>query len=271
MERLDGIYSGDAFGRVISTAIIGSKIVVFFASQTSNVSEWTLDEIFFALIHGKPVIPVRLDKSNYKYEVELRLCRFDYIDYSCITDRPLAMEKLVRSLRNKIGGGNRPVQFSQDDYVDLGLPSGTKWKSVNETGGTNGVYTFREALAAFGNRLPTKERFVELLNSCTWTGSGYKVTGLNSDLITLLRRATAAATMNRWIAWASIGLLRPTVWRARGTWCSLHPTATQLTIPLNAVCPCGWFKVNEKLSVSLHPQIIRFCLTDFSRSGVWAR
>ncbi len=185
MERLDGIYSGDAFGRVISTAIIGSKIVVFFASHTSNVSEWTLDEIFFALIHGKPVIPVRLDKSNYKYEVELRLCGFDYIDYSCITDRPLAMEKLVRSLRNKIGEGNRPVQFSQDDYVDLGLPSGTKWKSVNETGGTNGFYTFREALAAFGNRLPTKERFVELLNSCTWTGSGYKVTGLNSDLITL--------------------------------------------------------------------------------------
>ena len=72
-------------------------------------------------------------------------------------------------------------------YVDLGLPSGTKWKSVNETGGTDGFYTYDEAVAAFGSRLPTKEQWEELINECTWswTGSGYKVTGQNGQSITL--------------------------------------------------------------------------------------
>lgn len=72
-------------------------------------------------------------------------------------------------------------------YVDLGLPSGTKWKSVNETGGTKGFYTYDEAVSAFRSKLPTKEQFDELLNSCTWswTGSGYKVKGPNGRSITL--------------------------------------------------------------------------------------
>ena len=54
------------------------------------------------------------------------------------------------------------------DYVDLGLPSGTKWKSANETGGYNGFYTFDEAVSTFGDKLPTKEQFEELKNNCTW-------------------------------------------------------------------------------------------------------
>lgn len=69
-------------------------------------------------------------------------------------------------------------------YVDLGLPSGTKWKDKNEDGG---FYTYDEAVSKFGNKLPTKVQFEELLNSCnwTWTGSGYKVTGPNGQSITL--------------------------------------------------------------------------------------
>lgn len=37
-------------------------------------------------------------------------------------------------------------------YVDLGLPSKTKWKSQNE----KGFYTIKEAMSQFGDRLPTK-------------------------------------------------------------------------------------------------------------------
>ncbi len=72
-------------------------------------------------------------------------------------------------------------------YVDLGLPSGTKWKSVNETGGKDGFYTYDEAVATFGDQLPTKERWEELERKCTWswTDSGYKVTGPNGQSITL--------------------------------------------------------------------------------------
>lgn len=69
-------------------------------------------------------------------------------------------------------------------YVDLGLPSGTKWKSQNEPGG---FYKYNEAVERFGNKLPTKKQFEELKSYCTWewTGKGYKVTGFNGNYITL--------------------------------------------------------------------------------------
>lgn len=69
-------------------------------------------------------------------------------------------------------------------YVDLGLPSGTLWKDKNESGG---FYTYDEAMKAFGNDLPTKEQFEELVSSCkwAWTGNGYKVTGPSGASISL--------------------------------------------------------------------------------------
>ena len=62
-------------------------------------------------------------------------------------------------------------------YVDLGLPSGTKWKSQNEPG----FYKYEEAVEKFRNRLPTKAQIEELKNECTWSwiDSGYKVVGPN--------------------------------------------------------------------------------------------
>ena len=70
-------------------------------------------------------------------------------------------------------------------YVDLGLPSGTKWQTKNED--AQDFYTYAEAVAQFGDKLPTKEQLEELKNSCQWewTGSGYKVTGPNGSTITL--------------------------------------------------------------------------------------
>lgn len=44
-------------------------------------------------------------------------------------------------------------------FIDLGLPSGTLWAAENE----DGYFTFDEAVEKFGNSLPTKEQFEELI------------------------------------------------------------------------------------------------------------
>lgn len=71
-------------------------------------------------------------------------------------------------------------------YVDLGLPSGTLWKELNE-GGDYAYYTFDEAINKFGNKLPTKQQLEELISKCTWRwiGNGYKVIGPNGNSIIL--------------------------------------------------------------------------------------
>lgn len=70
-----------------------------------------------------------------------------------------------------------------EGYTDLGLPSRTLWKNFNATG----RHSHDAAKNSFGNRLPTKEQWQELIAECqwTWTGSGYKVTGPNGKSITL--------------------------------------------------------------------------------------
>ncbi len=73
--------------------------------------------------------------------------------------------------------------LAKSDYVDLGLPSGKKWRDHNESG----RYDYDSASRSFGSKLPTKAQWDELVNLCTWrwTGSGYIVTGLNGNYIIL--------------------------------------------------------------------------------------
>lgn len=72
------------------------------------------------------------------------------------------------------------VLSASAQYVDLGLPSGTKWKATNESG----FYTIEEALN-FGDNLPAKWQLEELRDHCSWqwTGNGYKVIGSNGKSI----------------------------------------------------------------------------------------
>ena len=69
-------------------------------------------------------------------------------------------------------------------WVDLGLPSGTLWKSTNEKGV---YYTYDEAVSQFGDNLPAREQFEELKAFCTWewNGKGYVVKGDNGNSIVL--------------------------------------------------------------------------------------
>lgn len=71
-------------------------------------------------------------------------------------------------------------------YVDLGLPSGTLWKDIEEE---IGLCSYDQAIKKFGNKLPTKEQLEELKNSCQWVWLGYdeivKVIGPNGKSILL--------------------------------------------------------------------------------------
>ena len=73
--------------------------------------------------------------------------------------------------------------MNAQSYVDLGLSSGTKWKSANE----KGFYSYSSAMSNFGGNLPSCEQWVELLHECewTWSGMGYKVVGPNGNFISL--------------------------------------------------------------------------------------
>ncbi len=74
-------------------------------------------------------------------------------------------------------------------YVDLGLPSGTLWKEKSE----RGFFDYQKAVQQFGNMLPSKKQFQELIDFCEWSWSGwdedptyYKVTGRNGKTIVFI-------------------------------------------------------------------------------------
>ena len=81
--------------------------------------------------------------------------------------------------------GTRQTTESISEYVDLGLPSGTLWKKNNEdnTNDDHGFYTYLEAVRLFGDNMPTRGQFQELIEYCVWTWNafrnGYDIKGRN--------------------------------------------------------------------------------------------
>lgn len=79
--------------------------------------------------------------------------------------------------------GQVKKKAAEAPFIDLGLPSGTKWRTVNE----EGLITHEEALATYGKQLPTQKQYIELQEKCKWQelkNGGYKVTGPNGNSIT---------------------------------------------------------------------------------------
>jgi len=79
-------------------------------------------------------------------------------------------------------------QTNSTSYVDLGLPGGTLWKAANE----NVHYNYEDAVNTYGNNLPTKAQWEELIEVCKWTwkegrcsDNGYKITGPSGKSIVL--------------------------------------------------------------------------------------
>ncbi len=119
------------------------------------------------------VEPVTVDEEDDSIEIEAEPVTVDEEDDSIeIEAEPVEQEKQPK------------MKDIDKGWVDLGLPSGTLWKNTNEAGG---FYTYDEAMNKFGSRLPTQTQWEELINKCTWTwtGNGYRVTGINGRSITL--------------------------------------------------------------------------------------
>ena len=79
--------------------------------------------------------------------------------------------------------GDLIAQNIMNNYVDLGLPSGTLWGRVNE----ENLYTYDQAIKMFGQNIPSKAQWDELMDYCewNWNGRGYKVEGPSGKFIFL--------------------------------------------------------------------------------------
>lgn len=94
---------------------------------------------------------------------------------------------LAKEQVTDVGGSssskNTVLKPVEQDYVDLGLPSGTLWKATNESD----FYNYDSAVNKYGEKLPSQEQWCELKDYCkwTWNGSGYKVSGDNGKFIVL--------------------------------------------------------------------------------------
>lgn len=65
---------------------------------------------------------------------------------------------------------------SDGEYVDLGLPSGTKWKSTNE-----GFYSYDDAITKFGSKMPSIWQWEELRKECEWSWTRLGIDRILSD------------------------------------------------------------------------------------------
>lgn len=90
-------------------------------------------------------------------------------------------EHLAEQARIK---AERRAQLIDEGWKDLGLPSGTLWKSARE----DGLYTYDQAITKYGEHMPTAEQAKELLDNCSWQDKGAvnlpnRATGPNGNTI----------------------------------------------------------------------------------------
>lgn len=105
---VSGIESGDAFKKEIVRAIKASSVVVFFSSENSNASEWTVKEINIAVQLNKVIIPVRLDDVPYDDSIQFDLSGIDYIglEENDAEFLQTGADKLISALESKCRGNN---------------------------------------------------------------------------------------------------------------------------------------------------------------------
>jgi hypothetical protein len=140
----------------------------------------------YVTLEGNNSVGTITDFDGY-YEILVKLN--DRLIFSFNGYESQTLSVLGKSTLNVILKENkdsRRAEIVSQDYVDMGLPSGTKWKIKNE-GGDRAYYKYKEAVKYFGKHLPSKDQFKELKEECTWiwTGSGYKVVGPNGNSIYL--------------------------------------------------------------------------------------
>lgn len=109
----------------------------------------------------------------------------DGIQYNLmkIPDLRKRAERQTNNNSSSTSSTDRQHAYDAQTWIDLGLPSGTMWKSHNESG----YFTEKEAYNSYGANIPTKKQFEELITVCDWTwyGYGYKIIGPNGNFIKL--------------------------------------------------------------------------------------
>lgn len=120
------------------------------------------------------------DKSNYRARMESLASRLGEKQAGAVGSvQGRYGQNSDEQSNSSVNGSSSSVPRG---YVDLGLPSGTYWKAINE-----GMYDWNTAMNKFGDKMPSQGQWEELKEYCTWTwtGSGYKVTGSNGKSIVL--------------------------------------------------------------------------------------
>ena len=123
----EGIDGGDEFKTKIVRAIKGSALVVFFSSAKSNASKWTVKEISYSLKKEKPIVPVKLDETEYAESIDFDLIDIDFIQYH--SNRPTsATERLLKSIFRRLGKPQSPkvpnkinANLSPDELYSRGV------------------------------------------------------------------------------------------------------------------------------------------------------
>ena len=115
---VDGVESGDEFKRKIVSAIKESKVFLFFSSEASNSSSWTVKEVNVAVLLKKPIIPIKLDNAVYDDSLLFDLAGLDFIECSSDDKISSSIQKLMRSLKNKIGPGNNGGSEDEPDVKE---------------------------------------------------------------------------------------------------------------------------------------------------------
>ena len=127
-----------------------------------------------------------IGNNTYEYDLNNLCGTIDQLFYVSSWQEnflPEQVEIYTEQVRIQSEAEERDRAISKaDGYVDLGLPSGTLWKTENED---CGLVTYDKAYELYGNSLPTYEQLKELNDKCQWIwkGNGYKIIGKNGETI----------------------------------------------------------------------------------------
>ena len=185
---LDGIESDAWFVNVIMKAINEADIFLFMYSlehsQIENIEkDWTTREINFAQKRNKRIVFINIDETPLSDWFEFMYGLKQQVDATSEN----ALAKFLADMQKWLGktkAKNLDTKTIPMGYVDLGLTSGAFWKKQSEYG----LFTFKDALSRFGQRLPGLEQYRELIKECDWLWdeNGYNIVGPSGNSIKLL-------------------------------------------------------------------------------------
>lgn len=147
-------------------AAVGLVPVILNRSMFDRNAQGTVETVCIGFQHEQT-------KTEQKYYIIFKESSSPYND---------VLQAFLKTYNKKKSSTNTSQStMSKPAYIDLGLPSGTLWRSSNE----EGSFTFKEAVAMFGKSLPTKAQAMELKNKCQWTPAenGYIVKGPNGNTL----------------------------------------------------------------------------------------